>query len=123
MLKNLHVHATIPVKDIERAKKFYSEKLGLTPKSEAPGGLIYECADGSWFLLFPTPLAGSAQNTAAGWTASDIGAEVKELKARGVVFEDYDNPKTVDSIAQAGPNKAAWFKDSEGNTLGIVQFG
>jgi hypothetical protein len=77
----------------------------------------------SWFLIYPTLAAGTAQHTLAGWQTDHIEKEVKELQARGVVFEEYDLPglKTVNSIATTGTNKAAWFKDSEGNILGIVQ--
>ncbi len=124
MLANLEAHATVPVADLERARKFYAEKLGLTPESESPGGLTYACKD-SWFVLFPTSNAGTAKNTAMGWLAENLEAEVADLKKRGVVFEEYDYPtlKTVNGIATMGPNKAAWFKDSEGNILGLVQFG
>lgn len=89
-----------------------------------PGGLVYEYNE-SWFLLFPSPGAGTAQHTVAGWAVDTIETEVAELKTRGVVFEEYDLPglKTVDGIATVGPNRAAWFKDSEGNILGVVQLG
>jgi len=122
MLSQLEAHATVPAADLDRAKKFYQEKLGLVPESNAPGGLMYRCKN-SWFVLFATPNAGTAKNTAMGWQTNDIEKEVAELKSRGVVFEEYDYPnlKTVNSIAQTGPNRAAWFKDSEGNILGIVQ--
>lgn len=123
MLSKLEFHATIAVKDLERAKKFYKEKLGLIPTDETPGGLVYKSNSGNWFLLFPSPEAGTAQNTVMGWETNDIDAEVSELKSNGVVFEEYDIPgfKTIDSIVTMPSNKAAWFKDSEGNTLGIVQ--
>ena len=124
MLSQLHIHPTIPASDMERARKFYHDKLGMTPSQETPGGTMYECADGSWFVIYPTPLAGTAQHTVAGWLTDNIEATVGDLKKRGVVFEEYDFPglKTVNGIATMGSNKAAWFKDSEGNILGIVQF-
>ena len=124
MLSKLEIHATLPVKDLQRAKRFYADKLGLTPKSELPAGLMYQCKD-SWFLLFPSSGASTAGFTQAGWQTDNIEAEVAELKARGVVFEEYNFPdfKTVHSIATTGNNRAAWFKDSEGNLLGIVQMG
>jgi hypothetical protein len=80
---------------------------------------------GSQFALYPSAGAGTAQHTIAGWTVGDIEAEVGELRARGVVFEEYDLPnlKTVNGIAALGPNRAAWFRDSEGNILGIMQEG
>ena len=122
MLDKLDYHATIPAMDIERAKNFYSEKLGLKPEQEMPYGLVYRCTNG-WFLLYPTPYAGTAQHTLMGWQTNEIEKEVAGLRARGVVFEEYDYPnlKTVNGIATTGPGKAAWFKDSEGNILGIVQ--
>src|SRR5690348_10572503 len=118
MLANLAVHPTIPAHDLARARQFYADKLGLSPTQETPGGLMYEYG-GSWFLLYPSAGAGTAQHTLMGWTVEDIGAAVADLKANGVVFEEYDLPgfKTVNSIAQTGPNQAAWFKDSEGNIL------
>ena len=126
MLAELEIHATIPASDLARARKFYQEKLGLTPAEEAPGGggLIYRCYQ-SWFLLYPSPHAGTATHTQMGWETSDIEQEVAELKTRGVVFEEYDTPhlKTVAGIATTGPLRAAWFKDSEGNLLGLVQVG
>jgi catechol 2,3-dioxygenase-like lactoylglutathione lyase family enzyme len=122
MLEGRFMHPTLPATDLERAKAFYTEKLGLTPAREMPGGLVYE-GGGGWFLLYPSGSAGSGQHTQAGWQVDDIDAEVAALKERGVVFEEYDYPtfKTVDGIAATGNTKAAWFKDSEGNLLGIVQ--
>ncbi len=122
MLSNLEFHATIPAKDLQRARRFYADKLGFEPAQEAPGGLVYRCK-GSWFLLYPTQFAGTAQHTLGGWQTDNIQREVKELRGRGVVFEEYDFPglKTVDGIASIGEDKAAWFKDSEGNILGIIQ--
>lgn len=124
MLAELEIHATIPASDLARAKKFYQEKLGLTPAEEAPGGagLIYRCYN-SWFLLYPSPHAGTATHTQMGWETDDIEQEVAALKSRGVMFEEYDTPalKTVEGIATSGPIRAAWFKDSEGNLLGLVQ--
>jgi predicted enzyme related to lactoylglutathione lyase len=101
---------------------FYAQKLGLTPSEEVPGGLVYEC-ENTWFLLYPSRGAGTAEHTLMGWSVEDIEAEIADLKARGVKFEEYNLPdlKTVNSIASMGPNRAAWFKDSEGNILGLVQ--
>jgi catechol 2,3-dioxygenase-like lactoylglutathione lyase family enzyme len=122
MLAQRDVHPTIPANDLERAKQFYADKLGLTASGETPGGLMYKCHD-SWFILYPTQYAGTAQHTLMGWETQDIEQEVADLKARGVVFEEYDTPnlKTVDGIASIGSDRVAWFKDSEGNILGIVQ--
>jgi catechol 2,3-dioxygenase-like lactoylglutathione lyase family enzyme len=124
MLADRPIHATLPAADLERAKRFYTEKLGLSPESEAPGGIFYLCGGGTRFLVFPSGGTASGTHTQLGWTVDDIEAEVADLKARGVVFEEYDTPylKTVDSVATTGPIKAAWFKDSEGNFLSVVQF-
>src|SRR5664279_300578 len=106
-----------------RAMRWYEEKLGFRPISQAAGGSIYKAADNTQFTLYPSPNAGQAPQTVMGFTTPDVVAEVRDLKARGVVFEEYDYPtlKTVDSIATMGPVKSAWFKDSEGNILGVVQ--
>jgi catechol 2,3-dioxygenase-like lactoylglutathione lyase family enzyme len=124
MLANLHIYATLPAANLERARRFYAEKLGLTPEREAAGGLFYRCGGNTEFFLFELQGAASGTHTQAGWITDDIEAEVYALKARGLVFEEYDMPdfKTVNSIATTGPVKAAWFKDSEGNLLGFVQF-
>jgi catechol 2,3-dioxygenase-like lactoylglutathione lyase family enzyme len=122
MLSKLEFHATLPAKDMNRAKQFYAEKLGMNPSTESPAGAIYQCKD-SWFLLFPSAGASTGQFTQGGWETNNVEVEVAELKSRGVTFEEYDLPnfKTVNSVATMGSNRAAWFKDSEGNLLGIVQ--
>ena len=123
MLANCPVQTTIPYLDYDRARQFYEESLGFTPAQENPGGVMYECADGTSFVLYPSQFAGTAQNTAMGFLAHDIEAEVEELRGRGIVFEEYDFPdlKTVNSIAEFPGGRVAWFKDTEGNILGITQ--
>ncbi len=125
MLKQARVAATLPAQDLKRAKAFYAEKLGLTPTREEAGpggGAIYEFADGTGFLLFESSGKPSGTHTQLGFEVDDVHGEVKDLKARGVRFEEYDTPplKTVDGVAEVGGNKAAWFKDSEGNLIGIA---
>jgi catechol 2,3-dioxygenase-like lactoylglutathione lyase family enzyme len=122
-MKDLPVHATIPASDLDRARRFYSEKLGLEPVSEVPGGLLYECGEGTRFLLYPTRFAGTARHTLLGIRTNDIQGAVSALQDKDVAFEEYDLPglKTVNGIARTGEVLAAWFKDSEGNILGIVQ--
>jgi catechol 2,3-dioxygenase-like lactoylglutathione lyase family enzyme len=122
MLSEHPTHTTIPAADLERARAWYATHLGLEPTASRTSGLMYE-RPGSRFVLYPTPNAGASPNTVMGWSVRDIQAEVAELKSRGVVFEEYDYPnlKTVNSIAQNGPVRSAWFRDSEGNILGIVQ--
>ena len=113
----------IPVSDVARARRFYEQKVGLKPKEEYAGGVIYECGKGSWVFMYPSAGAGTSKASTAFWAVDDVEAEVRELKARGVVFEEYDmhGIKTVNSIATAGGAKTAWFKDSEGNFLAISQ--
>jgi catechol 2,3-dioxygenase-like lactoylglutathione lyase family enzyme len=113
--------ATLPAHDIERAKRWYEEKLGLTPVSELEQGLRYQ-SGGVRFEVYPSGFAGTAQNTAAGFFVDDVERTVDELSAKGVVFEQYDFPglKTdAKGIARFGTETAAWFKDSEGNILSL----
>lgn len=123
MLKNAPVVPYLPASDIPRARKFYEQKVGLVAREEVAGGVVYECAGGSWIFLYQSQGAGTSKASQAFWQVKDIDAEVGELKARGVVFEDYDQPeiKTVNGIADFGTTKAAWFKDSEGNILALIQ--
>ena len=123
MLTNAPIVPYIPVCDMARARRFYEQTLGLTPKEEYAGGVIYECGNGSWVFMYPSPGAGTSKASTAFWAVDDVAAEVAELKARGVVFEEYDMPgiRMVNSIATAGGAKTAWFKDSEGNILAVSQ--
>jgi predicted enzyme related to lactoylglutathione lyase len=123
MLKDAAIVPYIPVGDMGRARKFYEEKVGLKPKEEYAGGVIYECGKGSWVFMYPSPGAGTSKASALFWSVNDVAAEVAELKARGVVFEEYNYPglKTENSIATGGGAKTEWFKDSEGNILAVSQ--
>ena len=123
MLKNSPVVPYIPAKDIARARRFYEEKVGLVAREEIAGGVVYECGGQSWIFLYPSGGAGTSQASQAFWQVEDLDSEVAELKARGVVFEDYDMPglKTVDGIATFHTSKAAWFKDTEGNIMAVIQ--
>ena len=130
-LKDASVATRLPAQDLERARAFYRDKLGLEPAEERPGGLLYKCASGA-FALFTSAGAPSGAHTQMGFEVEDLEATVAELQARGVVFEEYDVPglTTVDGIAEVAGNypskggrgeRAAWFRDSEGNLLGIGQ--
>ncbi len=107
---------------MKRAREFYEGIIGLAPKEEYGGGVIYDCG-GTDVFLYPTPNAGTSKASQAFWQVADVEAEVKELKARGVKFEEYDFPgfKMVDSILTGGGAKTAWFKDTEGNIMAISQ--
>lgn len=120
MLTATGVHATLPAKDLERAKSWYADKLGLKPSHEKPWGLMYQIGHDR-FLLFQTEFAGTAQNTQATFDVDDVEATVATLRENGVAFEEFDigDFKTVDGIATMGPLKVAWFKDSEGNTVAL----
>jgi catechol 2,3-dioxygenase-like lactoylglutathione lyase family enzyme len=131
MLRNAKVATRLPAQDLERARAFYAERLGLEPVEERPGGLLYRCG-GTEFALFESRGKPSGQHTQMGFEVEDIEATVSELRDRGVDFEEYDLPglKTIDGIAEVEgsyPSKggkgerAAWFRDSEGNVLGMGQ--
>jgi predicted enzyme related to lactoylglutathione lyase len=123
MFKNAPIVPYIPVADVARARKFYEEKVGLKPKEEYAGGVVYECGKGSWVFMYRSQGAGTSKASTAFWAVDDVEAEVAELKARGVVFEEYETPeiKMVNSIATSSGAKTAWFKDSEGNILAVSQ--
>ncbi|MDP9343264.1 MAG: VOC family protein [Actinomycetota bacterium] len=124
MLDQYDCTATLPASDIERAKAWYRDKLGFTPAEEFPDGSANYKSGSSKFFLYPTQYAGTAQNTALGWDVDDLEKVVEDLRGRGVVFEEYDFPglKTVNGIAELeGVERAAWFKDSEGNILSVGQ--
>ena len=124
-----HVATRLPAQDLDRARRFYSEQLGLEPVDERPGGLLYRCG-GSEFVLFRSTGASPGTFTQMAWVVDDIETVVAELKRRGVVFEEVDVPgfRTRDGIAEIDGNypskgarseRGAWFRDSEGNMLGI----
>jgi len=120
MLKDCRVFTTLPVTDPARARRFYAEKLGLRPTQ--PDGDYYECGDGTRFVISKMG-SKPGGHTQMVFAVDDIAGALRELRAKGVVFEDYDYPnlKTVNGIADAGDLKAAWFKDSEGNMIGVMQ--
>src|SRR5688572_19457891 len=122
MLQDAPMYAYIPAQDVARARKFYEEKVGLRPKEEIAGGVVYEFGKGTACFLYPTPNAGTSQASQAFWQVDDVEREVAALKARGVTFEKYDMPGTDENgITTAGGARAAWFKDSEGNIMALIQ--
>jgi catechol 2,3-dioxygenase-like lactoylglutathione lyase family enzyme len=131
MLNKSKVATRLPAQDLERARRFYAEKLGLDPLEERPGGLKYRCGDG-YFVLFESTGAASGEYTQMAWEVDDIEAVLEELRKRGVVFEEYDLPglKTINGIAEVSGNypssggigeRGSWFRDSEGNLLAVGQ--
>lgn len=124
MLKDSAIMAVLPAKDINRARDFYRDKLGIEPGgSMEEDSLMYTCGKGTSFLVYHTDNAGSAKNTQMGWEVDNLDREMEELRGRGVTFEDYDFPglKTENGVASSDWGKAAWFLDSEGNILNITQ--
>lgn len=123
MLKDSAIVPYIPVSNVTRAREFYEKKVGLVPEQEYAGGVIYACGKGSWVFMYPSAGAGTSKASCAFWAVDDVEAEVAALKARGVVFEEYDMPgiKTKNGIATGGGAKTAWFKDTEGNIMALSQ--
>ena len=120
MLNDSKVTANIPAADLQRARGFYADTLGLTPAQEHPGGLIYTTNGGTSFFLYETEFAGQAGHTIAQIHVSDVAKEVEDLKGRGVTFDHYDIPEMTwegDVATHPEMGSAAWFKDSEGNIL------
>jgi len=120
MLENAPMTTILPVIDMQRARGFYEKKLGLKPVGLKPDGkFVYATGSGAVLALFPKDGGTKADHTAVSFQVRDIAAAIKELKAAGVTFEDYDFPglKTVNHVCVLGAEKAAWFKDTEGNYL------
>jgi catechol 2,3-dioxygenase-like lactoylglutathione lyase family enzyme len=123
MLAAARTHPTLPVADLARARRFYEDVLGLAAARVTPAGVFYATGEGTQVFVFPSAGRPSGAHTQVGFRVPDIEAEVADLKARGVVFETYDfagfDPST--SIATFAGNRSAWFRDTEGNLLGVVQ--
>ena len=116
----------IAVKDLGRAKEFYGGMLGLAASDERHGsGIRYETRAGSWFLVYRSEFAGAAKSTCMRFEVEDVESAVRQLRDRGIVFEEYDLPgvKTVDRIAEhESGGQGAWFKDPDGNVLQLGQY-
>ncbi len=125
MIGKGRVSAVLCSTDLGASQEFYEQKVGLKLSPETiKNHLLFECGDGTTLLVYGRPSPGKADHTQVRFWSSDVEADVKELVARGVVFEDYDfeTLKTVDHIATtAGIGKSAWFKDPDGNTLALFQ--
>src|SRR5918999_2884138 len=113
-----YAYATLPATDLERARKFYFQTLGLKPVSENPGGAFYEIGSTQVFVFHSTGES-PGTFTQIAIRVEDIDVAMRKLKERGVAFEEY--PNTVDGISTTGPVRSAWFKDSEGNLLGLTE--
>lgn len=119
MLRNAHAYIKLPVSDPQRAKRFYVDVLGLTPEWEHDGHVWFNHADGSSLLIFPSSGKPSGDHDQCGWVVDDVEAEVADLQAKGVTFEEFPGRQFVNGIAVDGYFRAAWFRDSEGNLLNV----
>jgi catechol 2,3-dioxygenase-like lactoylglutathione lyase family enzyme len=124
MLTERRAHTTLPVVDLDRARAFWEGTLGFIPFEIRPGAALYRAGDGSVFALSRGSSGPSGTTTQMAFSVPDVETEVADLRARGVVFEEYDYPtlRTVDGIGRIGSGRAAWFKDPEGNLVGVLQF-
>jgi catechol 2,3-dioxygenase-like lactoylglutathione lyase family enzyme len=123
MLTDFAIYPTLPAVDLDRARRFYEEKLGFKPGEVTPAGVTYRI-QGSTVFLYPSTFAGSNKATAAGFNVTNLLALVAELRGKGVVFEEYDmggGYKTENGIMKTPDGVAAWFKDTEGNVIGLFQ--
>jgi catechol 2,3-dioxygenase-like lactoylglutathione lyase family enzyme len=125
MFESATTHAMIAVKDLDRAKGFYSGTLRLKPFDERAGAVRYETHGDTWFMVYQSQFAETPMTTCMKFEVEDIEVAVKELRDRGIVFEEYDLPglKTIDGIGthESGA-RGAWFKDPDGNILQIGQY-
>ena len=122
MLPDRRAHTTLPTPDPDALRPFYEEVLGFTPRAIVTGAVVYDAGAGSVFAISRTGQRSSGNHTQMAFTVPDVEAEVAELKGRGVVFEEYETPKTEGGIATIGAGRAAWFKDPDGNLLAVLQF-
>lgn len=129
MLGNAKAVATLPVANLARARKFYEGKLGLKllqANTSVPQyqDAMYEAGGGTRIYLYQRA-ATKADHTVVAFEVKNIESVVKDMKDRGILFEEYDMPglKTVNSIASVPNGKSAWFKDTEGNILAVTQMG
>jgi predicted enzyme related to lactoylglutathione lyase len=122
MLQKAPMYSYIPAEDVARARQFYEEKLGFQPKEVRENGAVYEFAQGTACFLYETRGAGTSRASQAFWQVDDIEQEVAELLSRGVTLEKYDMPGVDEKgILTGGGARAAWFKDSEGNIMAVIQ--
>jgi catechol 2,3-dioxygenase-like lactoylglutathione lyase family enzyme len=120
MLTHAPATTILPVRDLDRARDFYQQRLGLKPMGlQQDGKFLFALGEGGTLALFPKPEGSKAEHTAVSFEVDDVVREIRALEAAGVVFEDYDLPgfKTVEHVCVLGSEKAAWFKDTEGNIL------
>ncbi len=121
MLGDYPAYATLPTADVERLRRFYEDVLGFQVREETPGGITYRAGEGTYFAITRSSGTASGSHTQMGFAVANIKTIVSELRARGVVFETYETPKTVDGVAEMPAGAAAWLKDPDGNLIGMIE--
>jgi catechol 2,3-dioxygenase-like lactoylglutathione lyase family enzyme len=122
MLADARAHATLPTSDVEALRPFYEEVLGFTPHAIRASAVVYRAGEGSLFAISRSAGAASGSHTRVAFAVVDLEATVAELRRRGVVFEEYESPRTEDGIARMPVGRGAWFRDPAGNLLAVAQF-
>ena len=122
MLSDHQVYAAIPTDDMERLRPFYEGVLGFVPREANPAGIYYDAGGGTYFVLTRSSGKASGTHTQMAFRVTNIESEVRDLQRRGVTFEEYETPKTVDGIATIPIGRTAWFRDPDGNLIGMIQF-
>ena len=122
MLRDRRVHPTLPTHDVDTLRPFYEEVLGFEPLAVRPGAVMYRAAGGTRFVISRSGVSPAGSHTQMAFDVPDLEAEVRDLRSRGVVFEAYEMPRTVDGIAAMPAGRAAWFKDPHGNLIGLIEF-
>ncbi len=125
MVKDNKISAVLVSTDLERAQRFYEDKVGLALSAETiKNHLVFECGGGTSLLVYGRPNGNKADHTQVRFWTNDIGRDVAELVAKGIDFEEYDSEtfKTVDHVVTTkGIGRSAWFKDPDGNTIALFQ--
>lgn len=121
MLPDHRVYPALPTPDLVRLRRFYEDVLGFVVRHENPRTIYYRAGDGTFFALARSGGRPSGAHTQMAFLVTDVDATVAALRERGVVFETYETPRTVDGIADMEVGRAAWFKDPDGNLIGMIQ--
>ena len=124
MLSDVRLEASLPASDLARARAWYHDKLDLEPVEEDASGNMWFETGGERWVVYESQFAGTNQAAAAAWLVADLDSIVAGMRARDVVFEEYDmgDFKTEDGVLTLPDgSKGAWFKDSEGNILALFQ--
>jgi catechol 2,3-dioxygenase-like lactoylglutathione lyase family enzyme len=122
MLSSRRAHTTLPTPDPERLRVFYEQVLGLVPYAERPGVVLYRVGEETLFAISRSGARATGGHMQMAFTVPDLDVEVADLRSRGVVFEEYETPRTEGGIARLPLGRAAWFKDPDGNLIGVLQF-